>query len=859
MNNQPFALRSEALVVALAISLSACSEEHTDAHLESVPQRLDSSDWADDRAAALVEQMSLEEKIAQLQNTAPPIERLGIPPYQYWNEALHGVLTSAATSFPSPIALGASWDPDLIHRVATAISDEARAIRLRDGKGLTYWSPVINLLRDPRWGRYDESFTEDPFLMSQLGVAFTRGLQGDDPKYLKTVATPKHFALNSSEYNRHTGSSDADQRLLYEYYLPPFRAAVVEGGAFSVMASYNRVNGVPSSANSWLLEDTLRTSWGFEGYVVSDCGAVNDIVNGHHWTATLAEASASALLAGTDLNCGASYANSLGSAVEQGLVTEANLDRALTRVMRARFLLGEFDPVEDVPYNSISTDVIESVEHRDLALQAAKASIVLLKNEANLLPLDAEELTSIAVIGPHTNTAVLGSYSGNPSQRISALTALTQKLSGTEITITSAAGTSMTGPGDPTTIDAAAAVARDADVALMFLGTDLTVFREERDRPDWALPGAQQELLEAVYAANPRTVVVLVTGGPLGIDWANANVPAILTTFYNGQEQGTAIADVLFGDHNPGGKLSTTWYRLDAALPPPGEYDIRQGFTYLYHQETPLYPFGHGLSYTEFAYGALTVSPRSIGLGERVTATIPITNRGDRGGDEIVQLYVRALDSTVERPLQQLRGFTRLSLEPGETQTATFTIGPEDVSYWDESESAYRVERGRYLVKVGASSTKIHATGIFSVSETGLVGTGGGGGAGGSPADTVRGDDGGAGHAGGGGDFSENGGASTATGGTLATGGAAPTAGPPTTGGLLGGGGTPEGALAAAGSGSPDAGSPSAFRPVSTEDSESGCSCRAPTANQQRGSRLGLLLALILVVTRRRWRARSDD
>ncbi len=827
------------LPLALAVSLSGCTDRSEEPGPRSIQQPLDSSHWVDDRVVDLIDQMTVEEKISQLQHDAPAIERLGIPAYFYWNEALHGIVASRVTSFPSPIALGATWDPKLVHRVATAVSDEARGVRARDGAGLTYWSPVINLLRDPRWGRYDESFTEDPFLMSRYGVAFVRGLQGDDPRYLKTVATPKHFALNSSEYNRHTGSSDADERLLYEYYLPPFAAAVTEGKAFSVMASYNRVNGVPSSANTWLLEDTLRSSWGFEGFVVSDCGAVADIYNGHQWADTAVEASAAALNAGTDLNCGDSYAAALGTALDQGLVAESDLDRALLRVFRARFLTGEFDPDTEVPYASISPDVIESDAHRELALEAARKAIVLLKNDDQLLPLDLEQLSSIAVIGPHGSAAPLGGYSGSPSRRVSASSALMSRLAGTGVTLANATGTTLTGTADPVAIEAAAELARASDVALVFVGTDLTVLREEQDRPDWALPGAQEELVEAVAAANPRTVLVLVTGGPLGVDWADAHVPAILTTFYNGQEQGTAITEVLFGDHNPGGKLSTTWYRLDATLPPPGEYDIRQGFTYLYHQEPPLYPFGHGLSYTEFSYGNVQLSPARIGSAGHTTVTVPVTNTGDRAGDEIVQLYVNALDSSIERPVQQLRGFDRLHLEPGETRTARFQVGPNKLSYWDEAAAAYRVESGRYEIRVGASSSDIRTTEVLTVlagaggADVGAGGAGGGGGesAGGVPTDGVAG----------------------SSAGAMSQVGAGAGGETPSRGGTVGSAGAPHRTPAAGRAGS----SPNEPRVARSGSSDSGCGCQAPGAPPRAGLLAGWL-ALTLVAMRRPWGRRGN-
>jgi beta-glucosidase len=674
-----------------------------------------STSWADDRISALVAQMTYAEKISQLQNDAPAISRLGVAAYNYWNEGLHGVLIGGATSFPQAIALASTWDPALLLRVASAISDEARGFNLK-GKGLTYWSPVINMLRDPRWGRFDESYSEDPFLMARMGVAFVRGLQGDDPKYLKAVATPKHYAGNNSEYNRHDGSSEIDEQLLHEYYLPAFEATVVEAGAFSVMSAYNRVNGVPASASTLLLQDILRDSWGFKGYVVSDCDAVWDIANGHHFTSTLTEAAAKALKAGTDLNCGTTYPDELQAALDQGLVVEGDVDRALVRVLRARFLLGEFDPAAEVPYRSIGADVIESQANRSLALEAARAAVVLLKNQGGLLPLDRATVKSIAVIGPHGNNVTLGGYSGNPSHTVSALAGISAKFSSAEgVTVGYEQGCTITGDKDEATIRAAADLARSSDVAIVFVGTNLAVLREEMDRPDWNLPGAQGDLIQAVFAANPKTIVVLVTAGPLAVDWAQANVPAILTAFYNGQEQGTAIADALFGDSNPGGKLTTTWYTGTTTLPPIGDYDLRKGRTYLYYHGMPLYPFGHGLSYTQFSYGKLRVTPTSMAPTGSATISVDVTNTGLRAGDEVVQLYTHDASASVPRPIKELRGFQRIHLEPGSSRTVTFTLAARDLAFWDVTSHAWRVEAGTFELAVGSSSADLRAQGNLVV------------------------------------------------------------------------------------------------------------------------------------------------
>ena len=673
--------------------------------------------WPDDQIRALIAQMTIAEKAAQLGNTAPAIPRLGIPAYEYWSECLHGVLTGGATSFPQAIALASTWNPALVEEVASAISDEARAIHVKTGKGLTYWAPVINMLRDPRWGRYEESYSEDPWLMARTAVAFVHGLQGRDPKFLKVVATPKHYAGNNSEYNRHNGSSDIDEQILHEYYLPAFEAAVREGGAFSVMAAYNRVNGVPASANPMLLKDVLRGAWGFRGYVVSDCDAVWDIANSHHWVSTLTQAAGAALVAGTDLNCGSTYPSELQNAVEQGFVAQADIDTALFRVLRARFLLGEFSPAKEVPFSSIDASVIESKANADLALEAARAAIVLLKNTDALLPLEAKSLHSIALIGPHANDVTLGGYSGNPSHTVTALAAIKARFASTNVAVNYQAGTTVTGAADASAIAAAADAARSSDVAVVLVGTSQDVLREEMDRPNWLLPGAQGDLIQAVFAANPKTIVVLVTAGPVAVDWAQANVPAILTAFYDGQEQGTAIADALFGDVTPGGKLTTTWYTGSATLPPIGDYDLRKGRTYLYYKDQPLYPFGFGLSYTTFAYANLKVSPDTISAGS-ATVSVDVTNSGSRAGDEVVQLYVHDVAASVPRPIQELRGFERITLAPGEKRTVSFPLATRNLAFWSADAHDWKVEDGKFDILVGSSSADIRVRGTLTVAAT---------------------------------------------------------------------------------------------------------------------------------------------
>jgi beta-glucosidase len=674
--------------------------------------------WPEDELRSLIAKMTFEEKVAQLGNQSPAIPRLNIPSYNYWNECLHGVLDSGATSFPQAIALASTWDPALVETVASAISDEARAMHVKNGKGLTYWAPVINMLRDPRWGRYEESYSEDPWLMARTAVAFVRGLQGRDPKFLKTVATPKHYAGNNAEYNRHSGSADIDEQLLHEYYLPAFEAAVREGGAFSVMSAYNEVNGVPAAANPLLLKDILREAWGFKGFVVSDCDAVADIYSPHHWADSLARAAGAALVAGTDLNCGTTYPSQLGNAFAEGLVAQADIDTALSRVLRARFLLGEFSPAKDVSWSAIDASVIESKANAGLALNAARAAIVLLKNEGGLLPLDSKSLHSIAVIGPHASDVILGGYSGSPHHTVSALGAIKARFVSTSVTVTTSAGGTVTGPPDPVAIAAAAGAARSADVAVVLVGTSQEVLREEMDRPDWSLPGAQGDLIQEVFAANPKTIVVLVTAGPVAVDWAQANVPTILTAFYDGQEQGTAISDVLFGDFNPGGKLTTTWYTGTATLPPIGDYDLRKGRTYLYYQDRPLYPFGFGLSYTTFAYSNLQVAPDVIDANGNTTVSVDVTNTGTRAGDEVVQMYVHDVEASVPRPIQELRGFERVSLAPAEKRTVSFPLAASKLAFWDSVRHGWKVELGKFDIGVGSSSADIRQRGSLTVVET---------------------------------------------------------------------------------------------------------------------------------------------
>jgi len=664
--------------------------------------------------------MTLEEKVLQMQNAAPAIERLGIPAYDWWNEALHGVARAGyATVFPQAIGLAATWDTKLMHQVADVISTEARAKHhefIRNNQharyeGLTFWSPNINIFRDPRWGRGQETYGEDPYLTARLGVEFVKGLQGNDPRYFKVIATPKHYAVHSGpEPERHGFDAKAYERDLRETYLPAFRATIVEGKAGSVMCAYNRTNEEPCCANTRLMTDILRGEWGFNGYVVSDCGAISDIWKGHKFAKTEAEASALAVRAGTDLTCGGEYA-SLIQAVKQGLITEAEIDTALKRLMTARFRLGMFDPPEMVPYARIPFSQNDTPEHRQLALQSARESIVLLKNANATLPL-RKDVKSIAVIGPNADApeVLWGNYNGRPSRLITPLAGIKNAVSA-DTKIVYAAGSTLAGdsPQADKMIEEAVKAARESDASVLVLGLSSKLEGEEMkvdvpgfhggDRTDLSLPQSQEALLKAVVATGKPVVVVLLSGSAVAVNWANDHAPAIVQAWYPGGEGGTAIADVLFGDYNPAGRLPVTFYKSVDQLPPFTDYSM-QGRTYRYFKGEPLYPFGYGLSYTRFAYSNLRVN--SVKAREPVKATVDVTNTGEREGDEVVQLYLTDVAASVPVPIRTLVGFERISLRPREKRSVTFTITPRQMSLIDNNDKRV-IEPGEFLISVGGS------------------------------------------------------------------------------------------------------------------------------------------------------------
>jgi len=850
------------------------------------------------RVDDLLSRMTLPEKISQLMNDSAAIPRLNIPAYNWWNECLHGVARAGrATVFPETIGLAATWDRDLIFRVATAISDEARAKNnefVRLGKrniyqGLTFWTPNINLFRDPRWGRGMETYGEDPFLTGRMAVQFIKGLQGDDPKYLKTIATAKHYAVHSGpESARHTFDAVVDERDLRDTYLPQFEAAIKEGGAQSVMCAYNSVDGAPACSNPRLLEEILRKQWGFNGYVVSDCGAIGDIYLHHKFAPTAEAGVAKAIQAGTDLNCGVEYEAVL-PAVRQGLIKESEIDQSLRRLLLARFHLGMFDPRSMVKYAQIPYSVNDSPAHRQLALETARKAMVLLKNENHLLPL-SKSLKTIAVIGPNANDfdALTGNYNGDPTAPVTALAGIKAKLPTArviyargsdlaanmpnfEVVPASALSTSnvanrrpgLTGeyfnsgnfdgkphrpreltypnsgkmvgevplaaeplftrvdpkidfdwwdgapradmhdddfgirwsgylsapvtgtyqlgaigmnafelyldgklivefnnihersyryeqvqleagkryqirldyheflndadiqlvwslPVDATRISREAVdAARSADAVVIVLGLSPRLEGEEMkvpvegfqggDRVSLDIPRAQQQLLERVAALGKPTVLVLMNGSAVSVNWAGDHVPAIVEAWYPGQAGGTALADVLFGDYNPAGRLPVTFYKSAAQLPPFTDYNMK-GRTYRYFPGEPLFPFGFGLSYTTFAYHNLHL-PTGANAGDEVKAAVEVENTGKMAGEEVVQLYVTpavlppvSSAPSHAAPIRSLAGFERIALRPGERRTVQFALVPRQFS--TVSADGRRIaEPGAFEISVGGGQT----------------------------------------------------------------------------------------------------------------------------------------------------------
>jgi beta-glucosidase len=647
--------------------------------------------------------------------------RLGIPAILH-DEILHGHMAEGSTSFPQPIALASSWDPDFITKVFTAGALETRARGSHQVLG-----PNLDVAREPRWGRTEETYGEDPYLVSRMAVAITKALQGPGPGIDgdHIMATAKHFAAHGQpEGGTNIAPANYSERILREVFLPSFKAAVTEGHIMSVMASYNEIDGVPSHANKWLLEKVLRQEWGFQGNVVSDYYAIPQLVDLHHVAPDKSAAAKLALEAGVDIELPDpdAYTN-LIKLVKDGAVAEASVDKAVARNLRTKFLLGLFENPYVDPERAVK--VTNSLAHRELAAEAARRSITLLKNSNNLLPLDRNALKSIAVIGPNADRAHLGGYSDNPGRGISVLQGLTEKLAG-KVRVTYAEGCKITKEGgdwfadtshlsdpaeDGKLIAQAVEVAKAADVALLVLGGNEDTNKEGwadnhlGDRDSLELVGRQNDLVKAVLETGKPTIVLLINSGPLSVNFIAEKVPAILEGFYLGQETGVGVADVLFGDYNPAGKLPITFPRSVGQL--PAFYNrkptARRG--YLFTSKEPLFPFGFGLSYTTFDYSNLKISPAQIGPAGQATVSVTVTNSGKRAGDEIVQVYIRDLVSSVTRPVMELKDFKRISLSPGEGKTVEFIVTPDKLSFLDLNMHSV-VEPGWFDIMVGQSSVK---------------------------------------------------------------------------------------------------------------------------------------------------------
>ncbi len=678
----------------------------------------------DERVRDLVSRLTLSEKAQQMLHEAPAIPRLGIPAYNWWNECLHGVARAGIASvFPQAIGLAAMFDAELLHTIAVAISDEARAKHheyARQGdygyyKGLTFWTPNINIFRDPRWGRGHETYGECPYLSGRLGVAMCRGLQGDDPHYLKLVATPKHYAVHSGpEALRHSFDAQVSPKDLRETYLPAFFECVTEAKAYSVMSAYNRTNGEACSGSPTLLQKILREEWKFEGYVVSDCWAIRDFHEHHKVTESWEASAAVAVKAGCDLNCGCSYEH-IPSAIDQGLLNEADLDVCVGRLMLARMRLGMFDPSERVPYAQIPYEVNDCEKHRALSLSAAQNSLVLLKNRNHVLPL-SPSIKNLAVIGPNANDAqvLVGNYFGTPSHAETPLAAIRKAVS-KQTKVWYAQGCKLTGIkpeglGRAAILSEAVSVAERADAVILCLGLSAEIEGEQGDagnseaagdKVHLNLTGLQQQLMEAVVAVGKPTVLVLISGSALAVTWADRHVDAILQAWYPGQEGGTAIANALFGVESPGGRLPVTFPRSLDDLPAFADYGMK-GRTYRYLETEPLYPFGYGLSYSRFEYSDIAVSRESIGVGESVEVSATLKNVGARESDEVAQLYVKDLEASVAVPHHNLRGFQRVRLGAGEARRIRFQLSPRDLSLIDERGQRV-LEPGRFRATIGGS------------------------------------------------------------------------------------------------------------------------------------------------------------
>ena len=691
-----------------------------------------------ERAKELVAKMTLEEKVSQMLHDAPAIERLGVPAYNWWNEALHGVARAGvATMFPQAIGLAASFDEDMMELVADAISTEARAkynMQQEFGdkdiyKGLTMWSPNVNIFRDPRWGRGHETYGEDPYLTSRLGVRFINGLQGHDEKYMKTAACAKHFAVHSGpEELRHEFDAVASKQDLFETYLPAFQAAVEEADVESVMGAYNRTNGEPCCGSKTLLTDILRNTWKFDGHVVSDCWAIKDFHQGHNVTSDAVESVSLAVENGCDINCGNIFVY-LTQAVKEGKISEEKITEACVRLFTTRMKMGLFDDPEDVPFNQIPYEIVDSKEMQEMNLDIAKRCLVLLKNEDNLLPLKKENIKTIGVVGPNANNrrALEGNYEGTASRYVTVLEGFQDYL-GDDVRVLTSEGCHLfkdrVGPlgRENDRIAEAKAICKYSDVVVACLGLDAGLEGEEGDegnafasgdKPNLNLPGIQEDLLKTLYECGKPVILVLLSGSALAVNWADENIPAIIQGWYPGAQGGRAIAEMIFGECSPEGKLPITFYKTSEELPEFTDYSMKNR-TYRYMTNEALYPFGYGLSYTKFEITDVNASTDKI-TDDGIDITCKIKNAGEYFSRETIQVYVKA--ERKGTPNAQLKGLKKVALNPGEEKEVTLHLDKKAFALCNE-DGVSVVENGEYSIYVGQSQPDVRSCKLLDKSPT---------------------------------------------------------------------------------------------------------------------------------------------
>ncbi|WP_194765719.1 glycoside hydrolase family 3 C-terminal domain-containing protein [Tamlana sp. I1] len=670
----------------------------------------------DKRVDALLDAMTLEEKCSQFMSDSPAITRLGIPEYNWWNEALHGVARNGkATIFPQGIAMGATFNPELIKEVANAISDEGRA-KFQVSKsignrgmyaGLTYWSPNVNIFRDPRWGRGQETYGEDPFLTSKIGVAFVEGLQGDNEKYFKSTACAKHFAVHSGpEALRHSFNANPSKLDLYETYFPAFEALVKEGHVQGVMGAYNAVYGEPSTSSTFLLDETLKKAWGFNGYIVSDCGALGDIMKGHKKAKTQEEAAALAMLAGVNLNCGWVY-QKLATAVKKGLISEDLIDERLRKLFLIRFKLGFFDSDASNPYTKLGTEVINSEKHKNIARKASQQSIVLLKNENNVLPLD-KNIKSLYVTGSFAASTeiLIANYYGMSPNMVTVLEGVADKVSlGTSVEYRLGV---LPFQNNLNPLNWAVQVPKTVDATILVAGisneiegeeVDAIASQHKGDRQDLKLPQSQIDYIKDV-SKNKKGPLILVlgTGSPVSLEEVEPYVDAIVLMWYPGEQGGNAVADVIFGDVSPSGHLPITFPKNVEQLPPFDDYSMK-GRTYKYMEKEPMYPFGFGLSYGKISFEAVSPKSKTIKKGEEVSFSINVKNQSDIYLEDVVQVYLIPEDDNGFLPKYALKAFKRIALKPNASQELTFTLTDKDF-YQTDLEGKKAWLKGRHKIAI---------------------------------------------------------------------------------------------------------------------------------------------------------------